>query len=546
MKLPEISVGHGRRQARRRCAERRRPRGRRRQLVPAPPPRPRRARGPAHRDPRTSPRCSPTRARGREPRDRSTSCRHDAPRAHRRGRSPNERLARALAAPVGRFAGHRDVALGALDDPDGLRRAARAIGPTSSADFPSCSSGSPTTSLAPGGHVCWAADARRRQRLHRRSPRRDGARTVVKSQVDGDRGDRPQRGARSRRLPTSSRPTSASGSSSWPTRRRATSSPRPCTCDRHQVADTCRPRLTDGRSARREPEHLAAFAREQLRRRVPGRRHGHLGRATSAWPRPARSCSSRTRATAGWCTTVPARPRRRHGHGARRRRLGAARPDVNLLARRRTGQHLSLVHEHHHRPAARRRGRRPRRAPRRDPRQRPQRDPRHRVPRDPGCIRCGACLNVCPVYRQIGGHAYGWVYSGPVGAVLTPLLAGRAPRGGRAGQRVDAVRRLHGRLPGRASRCRTCCSRCGGASAPARDVAPSAPRGRRGRRRGRSPPDYRASVKAMRTGRGLARFAALAPGLARWAAGRAAPSPPRARSTSAGATGLCDGPVRNR
>ncbi len=40
------------------------------------------------------------------------------------------------------------------------------------------------------------------------------------------------------------------------------------------------------------------------------------------------------------------------------------------------------------------------------------------------CIRCGACLNVCPVYRQTGGHSYGWVYSGPMGAVLTPLLAG--------------------------------------------------------------------------------------------------------------------------
>jgi L-lactate dehydrogenase complex protein LldF len=40
------------------------------------------------------------------------------------------------------------------------------------------------------------------------------------------------------------------------------------------------------------------------------------------------------------------------------------------------------------------------------------------------CIRCGACLNVCPVYRQIGGHAYGSVYSGPIGAVLTPLLVG--------------------------------------------------------------------------------------------------------------------------
>jgi L-lactate dehydrogenase complex protein LldF len=40
------------------------------------------------------------------------------------------------------------------------------------------------------------------------------------------------------------------------------------------------------------------------------------------------------------------------------------------------------------------------------------------------CIRCGACLNVCPVYRQASGHAYRGVYSGPVGAVLTPLLAG--------------------------------------------------------------------------------------------------------------------------
>jgi len=40
------------------------------------------------------------------------------------------------------------------------------------------------------------------------------------------------------------------------------------------------------------------------------------------------------------------------------------------------------------------------------------------------CIRCGACLNVCPVYRKIGGHAYGWVYPGPIGAVLTPQMIG--------------------------------------------------------------------------------------------------------------------------
>ncbi len=42
------------------------------------------------------------------------------------------------------------------------------------------------------------------------------------------------------------------------------------------------------------------------------------------------------------------------------------------------------------------------------------------------CIRCSACLNHCPVYKAIGGHAYGWVYSGPMGAVLIPGLIGLA------------------------------------------------------------------------------------------------------------------------
>lgn len=40
------------------------------------------------------------------------------------------------------------------------------------------------------------------------------------------------------------------------------------------------------------------------------------------------------------------------------------------------------------------------------------------------CVRCGACLNACPVYRRVGGHAYGGVYSGPIGALLTPLMRG--------------------------------------------------------------------------------------------------------------------------
>ena len=55
---------------------------------------------------------------------------------------------------------------------------------------------------------------------------------------------------------------------------------------------------------------------------------------------------------------------------------------------------------------------------------------RSRLLRDPelrealSCIRCGACLNICPVYRKVGGHAYGWVYPGPIGAVISPVLVG--------------------------------------------------------------------------------------------------------------------------
>ncbi|MEO8486788.1 MAG: lactate utilization protein B [Betaproteobacteria bacterium] len=40
------------------------------------------------------------------------------------------------------------------------------------------------------------------------------------------------------------------------------------------------------------------------------------------------------------------------------------------------------------------------------------------------CIRCGACMNHCPVYQAVGGHAYGWVYPGPIGSILTPMYVG--------------------------------------------------------------------------------------------------------------------------
>src|SRR5262249_8309326 len=47
--------------------------------------------------------------------------------------------------------------------------------------------------------------------------------------------------------------------------------------------------------------------------------------------------------------------------------------------------------------------------------------PRHRAAL--ACIRCGACLNTCPVYRRAGGHAYGWALPGPIGSILAPELA---------------------------------------------------------------------------------------------------------------------------
>jgi L-lactate dehydrogenase complex protein LldF len=45
------------------------------------------------------------------------------------------------------------------------------------------------------------------------------------------------------------------------------------------------------------------------------------------------------------------------------------------------------------------------------------------------CIRCSACLNVCPVYERTGGHAYGSTYPGPIGAILTPMLSGPGAAG---------------------------------------------------------------------------------------------------------------------
>src|SRR5262245_13719350 len=94
------------------------------------------------------------------------------------------------------------------------------------------------------------------------------------------------------------------------------------------------------------------------------------------------------------------------------------------------------------------------------------------------CLRCAACLNHCPVYAAVGGHAYGWVYPGPMGAVLTPALVG-----------------LHeaGHLPNASTFCGRCESVC-----PVKIPLPKMMRHWREREfaQGLSPPAYRSGLRA--------------------------------------------------
>src|SRR5215471_8832279 len=113
------------------------------------------------------------------------------------------------------------------------------------------------------------------------------------------------------------------------------------------------------------------------------------------------------------------------------------------------------------------------------------------------CIRCGACMNHCPVYQAVGGHAYGWVYPGPMGAVLTPSLVG-----------VDEA----GHLPNASTFCGRCESVC-----PMRIPLPKMMRHWREREfeKKLAPATYRAGL-------GVWAFFAKNPPLYRFAAGAAA------------------------
>jgi L-lactate dehydrogenase complex protein LldF len=110
------------------------------------------------------------------------------------------------------------------------------------------------------------------------------------------------------------------------------------------------------------------------------------------------------------------------------------------------------------------------------------------------CIRCGACMNHCPVYGAIGGHAYGWVYPGPIGSVLTPTLIG-----------VDEARHL----PNASTFCGRCESVC-----PMRIPLPKLMRHYR-----EVAFDAKLSPATERAGLSLWAFFARRPRLYQWSAG---------------------------
>lgn len=112
------------------------------------------------------------------------------------------------------------------------------------------------------------------------------------------------------------------------------------------------------------------------------------------------------------------------------------------------------------------------------------------------CIRCGACLNACPVYRNIGGHAYGGVYGGPIGSLLTPLF--------------DGLMQQH-ELPRASSLCGACAAAC-----PVKIDIPGLLVKLRSATRAKQPLTKRLALRAWRWANGAAWRYALAQRLLRW------------------------------
>jgi L-lactate dehydrogenase complex protein LldF len=337
----------------------------------------------------------------------------------------NERLRTNVARAVDRFATHRREGLGELEDPDGLRSAARALKQQVLADLPGLLERFADQVLARGGHVCWAPTADDARSYVVDVVRRHGATRVAKSksmateEIDLNTA-----------LESASAQVVETDLGEWiiqladetPSHIIAPALHR----DRHQIHDLFVDAVGAEPALGTEPTELVGFARGRLREVFLAAEVGITG-ANIAVAETGSIVLVTNEGNGRLVTALPPV----HVVVLGLERLAAAWAQAELLlallARSATGQRLSsytnivtgtrgdgevdganelhvvildngrstlLAGEYHEMLA---------------------------------CIRCGACLNVCPVYRQVGGHAYGWVYPGPMGSVLTPLLAHDQP-----------------------------------------------------------------------------------------------------------------------
>ena len=150
------------------------------------------------------------------------------------------------------------------------------------------------------------------------------------------------------------------------------------------------------------------------------RRSGHYGRQLCRGG-DGHHCVSDERGEWPADDDLAARPYCPDGHGEGHSAAGGSAGVSEIAGAGGHGAAAVGVHDDHHGAAPAGGIGRPGGISSRDPGQRPIEDSGQPFRESLQCIRCGACLNACPVYRRIGGHAYGGVYSGPIGSILTPL-----------------------------------------------------------------------------------------------------------------------------
>ena len=437
----------------------------------------------------------------------------------------DDRLRGNVARAVDRFAAHRLTGLAELDSDvggaDGLRAAARAAKQQVLADLPALLERFADQVLARGGQVCWAPTAADARRYVVDVVERAGATRVAKSksmateEIDLNPAIE---AAGAEVVETDLGEWIIQLAAETPSHIIAPALHK----DRHQIKELFVDTVSAPPTLDTEPTELVAFARRRLREVFLAAEVGITGANIGV----AETGSIVLVTNEGNGRLVTALPRV-HVAVLGMERLAADWHQADLLlallARSATGQRLSSYTSIVTGPS--------------DAHEIDGPDELHVVVLDNGrsdllggqyhemldCIRCGACLNVCPVYRQTGGHAYGWVYPGPMGAVLTPLLAADQPEAAE--------------VAGASTLCGACMDACpvqiplqDMLLALRRDRAADAGRGERAAWRAWSaawsdPGRYGATTRAATWGRWAADLAGHLPVGRDWAAGRTVPHP---------------------